>query len=64
MKNKNGIRIVTKKNFKREKLTPPPYELEQIILWKIVDGARKEIVLGNFDPVIKTLKRNGWREVK
>ena len=60
--NKNGIPVKQHNKGPRRR-KPLTYSIETVILWKIVDGARKEIEVANFDPVIKTLKRNRWKLV-
>ena len=57
--NRNGIPVIMKK--KRSKRKPLDIVMDTIVMWKIIDGARKEIEVAQFDPLIKVLRRNRWR---
>ena len=61
--NKNGIRVQSPKR-KQQKRKVPNFHLRLRRFVLIDDVAEVEVVVPHFSPVIKELKKDGWREVK
>ena len=57
--NRNGIPVINKeKLFNNKNLD---MKSDTIVMWKIVDGSRKEIEVDKSDPMIKFLLRDRWK---
>ena len=62
--NKNGIRVHTPGEKTKRKREVPNFSLRLRSFVLIDDEAEVEVVVPHFSPVIKELKKDGWREIK
>ena len=62
--NKNGIAVQTPGRKPKRKREVPNFSL-RLRRFKLIDKeANVEVVVPHFSPVIKELKKDGWREIK